>query len=697
MKKIFSWFKKPSFDIFLFAILIVLINLVSNNSFFRIDVTSPKTYTLTNISRELVKTVEQPLSIKVFFSNKLGETESVKQDLKDILIEYSNAANENFSYEFFDMDKEENQKLARDYMVDMVQIREIKNNEVGFKNVYLGLVVTYADQIEVINGLDSSDGLEYKLTGAISKVISNTNVLTGLGENAVLTFYKSDSLSAFNIQGLKDSESVIEKAFDSAKEKLQGKLEYRKVNPSSQESVELQKTKGIQSFSFKSKNGTEENGAFGAVLELGEKSVKLPLEIQNVIFSYAVMGLDTFEENLENAVFTLASKSTSVAYITGHGEHDINDGQSYEGAAIYAESLRDTYNLVEVNLSEEDIPVNVQSIIINGPKTEFTEAELYKIDQYLMKGGNIVLNLDPFEQIASQNPYQYQMPEYRAIETGLEKLLSKYGVEMGKEYVFDKKSPTTYLDNFGEKNIYYIPQVEKKNLDQKNPVSKNMNLVMFFNAGFVDVKDLPEDVSASVIAKSSPESWLSGNNFVLSPFSISEPADENAYGEKNLCVLLEGKFPSAFDGAPLTDESESSAKSELEVNSHIGKGISNGKIIVTATSANSSQIPFQFYNGNLNYSMQPFGVFARNTVDYANGNGDYCLMRTKSSNLNLLELSEENSKMQFIVSWFNKVGLAVLVVSGGLIVFLNRKKYREQIRKIYSQHLSEDKNEKVSK
>ena len=87
MKKIFSWFKKPSFDIFLFAILIVLINLVSNNSFFRIDVTSPKTYTLTNISRELVKTVEQPLSIKVFFSNKLGETESVKQDLKDILID----------------------------------------------------------------------------------------------------------------------------------------------------------------------------------------------------------------------------------------------------------------------------------------------------------------------------------------------------------------------------------------------------------------------------------------------------------------------------------------------------------------------------------------------------------------------------------------------------------------------------------
>ena len=53
--------------------------------------------------------------------------------------------------------------------------------------------------------------------------------------------------------------------------------------------------------------------------------------------------------------------------------------------------------------------------------------------------------------------------------------------------------------------------------------------------------------------------------------------------------------------------------------------------------------------------------------------------------------------MQFIVSWFNKVGLAVLVVSGGLIVFLNRKKHREQIRKIYSQHLSEDKNEKVSK
>ena len=81
----------------------------------------------------------------------------------------------------------------------------------------------------------------------------------------------------------------------------------------------------------------------------------------------------------------------------------------------------------------------MESIIINGPKTSFTDAELYKIDQFLMKGGNLICYVDPLEQDESaQQQYYGQMPQYEEINTGLDNLLNHYGVELPKHFVMDE-------------------------------------------------------------------------------------------------------------------------------------------------------------------------------------------------------------------------------------------------------------------
>ncbi len=113
----------------LFVIVLVLINLVASNAFFRWDITSPKSYSLSPSSREIVKTVDEPLNIKVFFSDNLSAPYSTTyQYLKDILSEYKSAGNKNFIYELFDMDKEESQKLASSFGIQQMQIREVKSD-----------------------------------------------------------------------------------------------------------------------------------------------------------------------------------------------------------------------------------------------------------------------------------------------------------------------------------------------------------------------------------------------------------------------------------------------------------------------------------------------------------------------------------------------------------------------------------------
>lgn len=68
MKKILNWIMSDKSDFVLFIIVLVLLNLVSLNFFARIDITSSKSYSLSQESKQLVKTLEQPLSVKVFFT-----------------------------------------------------------------------------------------------------------------------------------------------------------------------------------------------------------------------------------------------------------------------------------------------------------------------------------------------------------------------------------------------------------------------------------------------------------------------------------------------------------------------------------------------------------------------------------------------------------------------------------------------------
>ena len=87
MKKILKWLKGPKSDFILFVIFLVLLNLVGYRAFVRFDLTAPKSYSLSKASKTVVKNLETPLSVRVFFSDGLPSTYSnVYQYVKYILV-----------------------------------------------------------------------------------------------------------------------------------------------------------------------------------------------------------------------------------------------------------------------------------------------------------------------------------------------------------------------------------------------------------------------------------------------------------------------------------------------------------------------------------------------------------------------------------------------------------------------------------
>ena len=695
MKKFINYLKSPKSDFFLFVLLLILANLVVSRSYFRIDLTAPKSYSLSKASEQVVKTLEEPLSVKVFFSDNLNAPySSVYQYIKDILVEYKSAANDNFSYEFVDLKKPENEKLARTYGLNQIQIQELKNNEVGMKRVWMGIVLLYADRIETLDALTSTDGLEYRITTTISNMVSTTSALSGLSGDVKLTLYASKKLADFKIIGFNEMEEEIRKAFNEVNKKNKNRITFASIDPNPAEIPALVEKYGIQSLNWNDPNLGQGTGAVGLVLEYGEKASLFPVKMTHDFFGRnMITGLDDLTAQIEESLKSIVSKSQEIGYITGHGELELNEQSQYgqPSQSVFANLLSDRYTLKEIKLSEEEIPQKYASVIINGPKSSFTDEELYKIDQYVLKGGNLLVFLDPFEE---QQANPYSQPTYTPINTGLEKNLEKFGVSVGKKYVYDLNCFSQSDRQYGKMQFYIAPMMQKNTLDQKSPITKNLGYVIFFQNAPIDISAAKDNSNAkvTVLAKSSKESWTVDSNISPDPRFISVPSDKSTMASENLAVLVEGKFSSAFAGKPAekpkndkeNEKKSDSADNAISSNEHLSKSVQNSKIIVIGSSIlGGARIPL-FSDAQLldAEGKQPVSMFVRNAVDYLNGEEDLCTMRTKGLSLNTLTV--KSAAASTFAKYFNEIGLVVIVAVCGLLVLLKIKAKKRAIRERYN-------------
>ena len=680
MKNFIKWLKTPKSDFVLFVIFLVLLNLDGHKAFARFDLTAPKSYSLSKGSKTLVKNIDSPLSVRVFFSDNLPSTySSVSQYVQDILVEYKGAANKNFSVSYMDMSKPENEELARNLGIQQVQIQEVKNNEVGLKQVYMGLAVTYGDSIEIINPVQTTDGFEYNLTSTISKMISMADTLAGLGkdEKISLTLYLSDSLKFLGISGAEEADGLVRQAFNSVNKQNADRLEYKVISPESIEADALSQKYGIQTIAY-SDSGLQKKAALGLVLEHGDDSYALPLEVQRSFFGYTIAGLEDLETAITEGLRTLFSNTTAIGYITGHGEVDHT---SEEQAAYFEQLISDTYELKDIDLNSDNIPAAMKTIIINGPKMNLTEEELYKIDQFLLRGGNVMLFLDGV--VDDGQNQSYGLGHYIPNDSNLDRLLSKYGVERGKNMVMDKNCVTDMNAQYGKLNYYWVPSIHKKQLAKKNVITNNLGYVYLLQSGSLDPSAAKENKNLKVteLAKSSTDAWILENDITLHPLYLEPPADSASFGQYDLALLLEGKFESAFDEAPEgakseEDDNAQEADNALVTSKHIKSSVMPGKLFVASSSEITTR-PVIDQNG-----ASPVSMFLMNVVDYMDGNEERCTMRTKSLSVNNLTIKTPAAANFW--KYLNQYGLAVLIALAGLLVWRLRTARRRAINKKYN-------------
>lgn len=682
MKKFINWLKSPSSDFALFIVFLLLLNIVSYNSFFRLDLTEPKSYSLSKPSKQVVKNLQEPLTIRVFFDKNLPTPyNSVAQYVEDLLAEYDGVANKNFSVINMDLSKEESLAMASDYGLSQIQIQEIKNNEVGFKQVYMGLVLSYGDSIETLDSITSTEGFEYKLTTKISKMISTADTLANLKQNEKIniTLYFSPVLKNMGISGCAELEEIVETTFKEVNKQNKDRLDYKVVNPSESETIEFVQKYGIQAIQYKSEN-QQKVAALGLVVEYNDDFRVIPVQIERSLFGYVVSGLETIGESINESLQSLMSNVQSIGYVTGHGELSLQDERQ---ALNFNKMVSAHYQIEELNLVEKDIPMNMSCIVINGPKADFAEEELYKIDQFVMRGGNVMFFVD---SLVEQGGSPYQAAEYVPNELNIDKLLNKYGVKRNYDYVMDTNCYTTSSSEYGKMNLYWAPIMQKDQLAKKSVITQNLGYLIFLQNGSLDISGAENNsnLKSTVLVKSSPESWAQSERIMLNPIFMTPPEAGN-FASQNLAVMIEGKFDSAYTEKPKFETSDESAettenqtqdKNQLTTENHLASAKLPGKIFVTGSSYVTT---YQILDGQ---DTSPISMFFLNVIDYLNGNEEVCTMRTKGLGINVLTI--KSPALATIAKYFNQFGLVILVAVAGLIVVRSRAKRRKQIREKYN-------------
>ena len=675
-------------------IIILMLNIAGASLVVRFDLTKAGTYSLSKKSRELVANLDERLKIKVFFSDNLpAEHSAVSRYLKDILQEYSFHGNKNFSYEIVSQDNLE--KEAADYGIRPVQSREFESDQIKVRNVYMGLVIQHADLIEKIEALTSPAGLEYEITSRIEKMTSKIDRLIKMKEPLNLVLYLDPRLKKLSIKGIEELEKTVEEAANLSNKSNYGKIKFQVINPADSDAEENPALYGIPRLRWKSirtssgelvKAGETD---FGLVLLGEERFSIIDISIVPTIFgSNAISGTESLEDKINTAVGDILKASRDVAYVVGHGIPELRDDRNPEGAALFNELLSDMYNLVEVDLSEDPVPSNIDVMIINGPVTEFSQEEKYKIDQFLMQGKSLLYFANSFVEIdpGQGQDFMGAQPMVIPVYSGLEEMFEHYGIKINKDVVLDLNCAKV---NLGEEISSYplMPVIKKEGLSKNNIVTEYINNALFIKTSSIEpsLNDENKDLNYYELITTSPETWTMEGRVSFNPYSMTPPARDQMKS-RAITALVSGKMESYFKDKKYSAETKTGGTFTRDKGLLDTPGSGESRLLVVGSSeiATSAFIDYAIKSGSAKgggaYSND---VLLHGFVDYLAGNSYVPEMKGKSISFTPLDRTDDRTRL--LLKIINMALVPFFVVLSGFVVWKRRIARKKIIEKEFMQ------------
>lgn len=402
-------------------------------------------------------------------------------------------------------------------------------------------------------------------------------------------------------------------------------------------------------------------------------------------YAEAMKDLNSAEALMEykfaDAIFKASQiNKPMIAYGVGNGEPQ--DVRIYD---LAENVLGQDYNLQQFNLTTLPvIPDTFSLLLLVKPTEKFTDNETFKIDQFVMRGGKVLMFIDRLNAEMDSLRIKNEVIAYDR-ELALNDLLFKYGARINPDLIMDLQCDFLPFDVNGNGQFEflhwnYFPLLESKS---NHIINKNLGLVSGKFVNSIDTIEA-EGIKKTILLSSSVNARTIATPALISgKENVNEPESEK-FKTANIpvAVLLEGKFPSLFKNRvsqAMIDSLQKFGAMFLQESIVDNKIIvvADGDMILNSISKNEplpmgvnpltvgSQYQYQFANKD----------FLQNCLDYLLNSSGLAEAKAKDYTLRLLDgkkVTTQKGTWQFI----NIAAPVIIIILFALLYqFIRRRKY----------------------
>ncbi len=469
------------------------------------------------------------------------------------------------------------------------------------------------------------------------------NIITALEEPIALDFYLSGKTLA-DFPQLMNYANRVRDLLEEYAAKSGGKIELTIIGPEPFSEEEDQAVaSGLNGISI---NAAGDRAYFGLV---GTNSTD---DEANIPFFQSTREA-ALEYDITKLVYNLANPEKRVVGIMsdlplfGDAARGIRDGWAIINA------IGEFFEVRNLGTDVDQIDEDVNVLMVVHPK-DFGEQALFAIDQYLLKGGNAMLFVDPLAEADNAQPdpaNPYVMPD---MDSDLKILLDGWGLEVATDKIAADINLAMRVQTQGARGPQesnYLPwlQLGEANFNREDFSTSELNLIHVGTAGIIekreeatlDVTPLLQTTADSMKMERDLIFFQRDPNVMLANF-------ESENKQLILAARLSGNVPSAYpDGLP-ADEGEEATPGDAPVK----EGEIN-VILVGDTDILTDRFWVRmqsFFGVEVPQTIANNGDFVINALDNLSGNTDLISLRSRgefSRPFKVVEQIQRDAEAQF--------------------------------------------------
>ena len=669
----------------------------------RVDLTSQQEFSLSQTTRDLLANLQEPLVIRAYLSEKTHPLLApLVPQIRDMLKEYSIASGGKVTADVVDpaSDPAVEQEAAQTYGIQPTPLQVSGRFEASVINAYFDILVRYGDQNVVLNFRDlievtsNRDGtinvhlrnFEYDLTRSIKKVVygfqSVDAIFASLTDPVKLQLITTPATLPASLKTVPDT---IKKVADDVAKQAGGKFTFELIDPDAAgakiDRRTLRDTFKLQPI---------------PVSLFSDQSYYLDMLLTVGDQTQAIYPAQDFSEASVKTAIESALKRSSSGFLkviglwTPPAQPQFNQlGQQQQPLQTWQslqQQLSQDYSVRSIDLTSGQAPPDVDVLVVVAPQN-MTDKERYAIDQYLMRGGAVIVAAGNYAIDASQGGLGLA-----PIANGLQEMLNSYGINVGQSMVMDPQNepfPVQVARNVGGfqvqqielVNFPFFADVRPEGMDRSSPIVSQLPAV---TVNFASPVTLDEAKNAhrqtSVLLKSTDKAWLRTSTDIQPNTQLYPEVGYLIEGERKsypLAVSVRGVFESFYKGkpsplqaadpatAPTTPDAPPTPTPAPQTSSLIESSPDTARLVVVGSGEFVDDVILQLsarvsqdrYLNNLQ--------FMQNAVDWSVEDLDLLTIRSRGTTTRVLRPMEQREQSTLeIVNY--AVALAALIGIGGL-------------------------------